>query len=70
MEGYNIIEKLTFEHKNFKYIQINPKRKYFLFKEKFDYVIFADVLEHLKEPKKIMEKISNLTEIMIISIPN
>ncbi len=42
----------------------------FLFKKKFDVIIFADVLEHLKEPQKILAQASRYTNKFIISIPN
>ena len=40
---------------------------------KFDYIIFADVLEHLKEPEKVIAQAANLLNEdgeIVISIPN
>ena len=40
---------------------------------KFDYIIFADVLEHLKEPEKVIVQAANLLKEdgeIVISIPN
>ena len=42
-------------------------------KQKFDYIIFADVLEHLKKPEKVLEKSAELLSEggeIIVSIPN
>lgn len=39
----------------------------------FDYVIFADVLEHLREPQKVLEKIRRYMKndaALIVSVPN
>ncbi|WP_144941289.1 glycosyltransferase [Paenibacillus sp. 32O-W] len=41
--------------------------------EKFDYIIFADVLEHLRNPEKVLEQATRFLEtngIIITSIPN
>ncbi len=67
--GCDLIEKSTFVHKNFKYIKVTPKNN-FPFKEKFDCIIFADVLEHLKNPEKILREAFKHTDRCIVSIPN
>ncbi|CCN70286.1 class I SAM-dependent methyltransferase [Vibrio nigripulchritudo] len=41
--------------------------------EKFDYILFSDVLEHLREPKKVLEKSISLLKddgSIFLSIPN
>lgn len=41
--------------------------------EKFDYIIFADVLEHLKEPRKVLRETNALLDecgSVLISVPN
>lgn len=43
------------------------------FGHKFDYVIFADVLEHLSKPQEVLEKVQDVLEdtgSVIISVPN
>ncbi|MBN2546818.1 MAG: methyltransferase domain-containing protein [Spirochaetes bacterium] len=67
--GCDLINKPKFKHKNFKYEKIT-KENNFPFKEKFDYIIFADVLEHLKNPKEILKEAFKHTNKCIISIPN
>lgn len=42
-------------------------------KEKFDYVVLTDVLEHLKNPERLLEKLKfflNANGLLIVSIPN
>ena len=67
--GCDLIDSSKFKHANFKYIKVT-KEKNFPFKEKFDYIIFADVLEHLVNPKEILEEAFNHTNNVIVSIPN
>ena len=67
--GCDLIEKSSFKHKNFEYIKVNKKNN-FPFKEKFDYIVFADVLEHLEDPKNILEEAFKHSKKIIISIPN
>ena len=41
--------------------------------ERYDYIVFADVLEHLHNPKEVLEKCRNIlkdTGAIIISVPN
>jgi methionine biosynthesis protein MetW len=38
--------------------------------QKFDVVIITEVLEHLKNPQRLLEKVSGMTDRVIISIPN
>jgi len=57
------------KNESFEYRQIDIDEG-FKFKEKFDTIIFADVLEHLKKPKKILKEASMNTDKFIISIPN
>jgi len=42
----------------------------FKINEKFEVVIFSDVLEHLKNPKNVLEKFAKISKRMIISLPN
>jgi len=67
--GCDLIEMPSFKNKNFRYVKVS-KEKNFPFKEKFDYIIFADVLEHLKNPKDILKEAFKHTNKIIISIPN
>jgi len=67
--GCDLIEKSKFENKNFRYAKVT-KEKNFPFKEKFDYIIFADVLEHLENPKNILEEAFKHTDKVVVSIPN
>ena len=42
-------------------------------KQKFDYIIFADVLEHLSNPQKVLEVCKNMLKPsgrILVSIPN
>ena len=44
-----------------------------LAKESFDYIIFADVLEHLRDPEKVISRIKGLLKMtgsILISVPN
>jgi 2-polyprenyl-3-methyl-5-hydroxy-6-metoxy-1,4-benzoquinol methylase len=68
--GCDLIVKPKFKDKNFKYIKVSAKKQNFPLKQTFDYVVFADVLEHLKTPKKMMEGTFRHTEKCIISVPN
>lgn len=67
--GCDLIENSNFKDKNFKYIKVTEKDN-FPFNESFDYIIFADVLEHLKNPQKFLKKAFNYTNKVIVSIPN
>ncbi len=67
--GCDLIEESKFKNKNFKYIKVT-KEKNFPFKEKFDYIIFAGVLEHLENPNRILEEAFKHTNRIILSIPN
>lgn len=67
--GCDLIKESKFKDKNFKYIQVT-KNKNFPFKEKFDYIIFADVIEHLEDPKEILKEAFKHSNKVIISIPN
>ncbi len=67
--GIDTKKNCEFEHKNFKYIQKDLNKELKL-KQKFDVIIFADVLEHLKNPRKVLEETSKYTDNFIISIPN
>ncbi len=67
--GCDLINKSDFKHKNFKYRKVT-KSNNFPFKEKFDYIIFADVLEHLENPQKILGDAFKHTNKCIVSIPN
>lgn len=40
------------------------------FDKKFDYIILSEVLEHLRNPEEIIEKLKNYTEYFIITVPN
>jgi len=57
------------KNKNFEYFQ-RDLDKGFPFSQKFDMIMFADVLEHLKNPRKILMEASKYTDKFIISIPN
>lgn len=51
----------------------NQENLNFLEKNSFDYIIFADVLEHLYNPEKILKNFSNLLKPgghIIVSLPN
>jgi len=67
--GCDMEKSSSFKHKNFRYSSLNLD-KGFNFKINFDTIIFADVLEHLKKPEKILEQASKHTNKFIISIPN
>jgi 2-polyprenyl-3-methyl-5-hydroxy-6-metoxy-1,4-benzoquinol methylase len=67
--GCDLIKSSGFKHKNFEYVQVNKKNN-FPFKEKFDYIVFADVLEHLENPHETLEETFKHTNKIIISIPN
>ena len=68
--GCDLIKASKFRHKNFKYVKVNPGKDNFPFTSKFDYIVFADVLEHLKNPKEILKQAFNYTDTCIVSIPN
>jgi len=57
------------KNKSFKYVQKDLDEG-FKFNEKFDVIIFADVIEHLKEPMKILKEAMKHSNKFIISIPN
>lgn len=63
------IEKPNFKHKNFTYVKVDLDKK-FPFKKRFDVIIFSDVLEHLKNPEKILHMAGKITKTIIVSIPN
>ncbi len=42
----------------------------FILKENYDYIIMSEVLEHLVFPEKLIAKIKNKANYLIISIPN
>jgi len=67
--GCDINKFIKYNHANFIYFNKNLNRG-FSFKRKFDVIIFADVLEHLKNPEKILEQASKYTNQFILSIPN
>jgi SAM-dependent methyltransferase len=67
--GCDLIEDSKFKNKNFKYKKVTTKNN-FPFKEKFDYIIFADVLEHLNNPKEILTEAVKHTKNCVVSIPN
>ena len=68
--GCDLIEDSKLKHKNFNYVKVSPGKNNFPFKEKFDYIIFADVIEHLENPKEILNQAFKHTDKCIISIPN
>lgn len=68
--GCDLMKKCSFKNKNFKYKQVSVKNQKIPKNETYDYIIFADVLEHLKDPKKILEESFKQTQSCIISIPN
>jgi len=68
--GCDIIKECSFKNKNFKYVKVDTKKNNFPFKERFDYIIFSDVLEHLENPAEILKRASKLADNLIISIPN
>ncbi|MEG1700305.1 MAG: class I SAM-dependent methyltransferase [Alistipes sp.] len=37
---------------------------------RFDYILFADVLEHLRDPRHTMEQASRFGDCVIVSVPN
>ncbi len=54
-------------------VDLNKIPKDLVFSEKFDYVIFADVLEHLLHPKEILQHFRNYLKDggqIIVSVPN
>ena len=61
--------KPEYKNKNFKYYQKDLNQR-LPFKKKFDVIIFADVLEHLEKPQKILAQASRYANKFIISIPN
>ena len=67
--GCDLIKKSDFKNKNFKYIRVNKKNN-FPFKDRFDYIVFADVLEHVENPQKMIKNAFEHTGKCIISIPN
>lgn len=67
--GCDLIEEPGFKDKNFKYMKVTLENN-FPFKEKFDYIIFADVLEHLKDPFKMIREAFKHADKIIVSIPN
>jgi 2-polyprenyl-3-methyl-5-hydroxy-6-metoxy-1,4-benzoquinol methylase len=68
--GCDLIDKPKLNDKNFKYIKVSSKKQYFPLRQNFDYVVFADVLEHLNNPKKMLEDTFRHTERCIVSVPN
>ncbi len=68
--GCDLMEKCEFKDPKFRYFQVLSEKENFPLKENFDYVIFADVLEHLKNPKKMLKETFRHTNKIIISIPN
>lgn len=42
----------------------------FNLEEKFDYIVLSEIIEHLANPEKLINKIKNKTEYLIISLPN
>jgi len=66
--GEDLEKNCEFTHPNFRYslTDLNQKIK----AKNFDLIIFADVLEHLKNPKQVLQDFSNHTDKFIVSIPN
>ena len=69
IEGCDLNYNCKFNHKNFNYFQMDLDKEFFPLIQ-FDVIIFADVLEHLKEPEKVLEQTSRYTNKFIISLPN
>ncbi len=44
--------------------------KNFTLPEQYDYIVLSEVVEHLREPEELLEKLSRSTKYFIISIPN
>ena len=65
-----MIDKPKLQNKKFRYIKVSTKKQNFPIKKSFDYVVFADVLEHLKNPKKMLEDTFKHTKSCIVSVPN
>ncbi len=59
--------KNTHYNENIHYIVGNVLN--YEFKEKFDYVILSNVLEHIKDRKKFLLKIKKLAPILLIRVP-
>ncbi len=56
-----------------KILKIDVSKTKFPFHEKFDAIVFGDILEHLENPEEVIRKFAaHLTEngIMVISVPN
>lgn len=66
--GGDLNKTCEFMHPNFEYSLMDLNQK--INAKNFDLVIFADVLEHLKNPKQVLQTFSNHTDKFIISIPN
>lgn len=68
--GCDLIKEPLFQHKNFFYKKVRQDSNNIPFNTHFDYVIFADVLEHLQHPKDSLEKALKKSDKVIVSIPN
>jgi len=59
--------KKRFNNENIQYIYGDIMD--FEFKEKFDYIILSNVLEHIKERKKLLDRIKNMTNFILVRVP-
>jgi len=66
--GGDLNKTCEFMHPNFEYSLMDLNQK--INAKNFDLVIFADVLEHLKNPKQVLQNFSKHTSRFIVSIPN
>ena len=61
------IAKTKFPKKNIEYITGDATN--YNFKEKYDYLVLSNVLEHIKNRHEFLEKIRNLADIFLIRVP-
>ncbi|MFX0186787.1 MAG: class I SAM-dependent methyltransferase [Candidatus Hodarchaeota archaeon] len=59
--------KKYYNNENILYINCEVSK--YDFKEKFDYVIMSNVLEHIEDRKKLLERVKNLCEKILIRVP-
>ena len=67
--GCDLGSSIKLKNKRFNYLKRDLNKGLNL-KEVFDCIIFADVLEHLKEPSQMLKEVSTMTNHIVVSIPN